>query len=212
MCRVRSFDYFEGRKVSRVSGRRIDNRHIPHARSRGGIKRHQARVCGNHIQSPITQGEPPVVSAATERVNGHLVCVTPAFHSGCRIKGNHVVVRRGEIHRSVGNKGIGWKRPEHTGLINPLRHQALHIVGRDLLKPAIALIGIAMPIGQPVVMVGVGVEQTCPFNRSDRSASKADDSNDRKPQESSEWYVWLLSLVHMASTYRKTETVPNPLR
>ena len=115
--------------------------------------------------------------------------VTPAFHSGCRIKGNHVVVRRGEIHRSVGNKGIGWKCTQHPSLIDPFRHQSLHVVGRDLLKPAVALIGIAMPIGQPVVMVGVSVEQTCLLDRSGRSASKAGDSNDRKPQESSEWYA-----------------------
>ena len=71
-----------------------------------------------------------------------------------------MIVRGGEVHDPVGNDWAGWEGPEYAGLVDPLWDQSLHVVWINLIKPAIALVGIAVAIGEPVMMVFVRVKKS----------------------------------------------------
>ena len=72
-----------------------------------------------------------------------------------------MVARGGQVHDPVGNEWAGREGAKHARLVYPLGHQASDVCRINLAQAAIALVGIAVPIGQPVVVVVVGAKQAC---------------------------------------------------
>ena len=123
-----------------------------------GIECHQVAVELRDIEQAIRHRHTATLRAAAQLGVAKVGCVRPKLLSCRCIVGQHVIIRRGDVHDAVDYDRTVFEAAHHAGLDDRHRLQLADIVGGDLVQRREALIVVSAAIEDPVVEILVSAE------------------------------------------------------
>ena len=149
------------------------------------------RVQSAHEHGVALNGDAAVVASATiDHVVRELMLVTPVRSSRAGVDRDHGAWRFSDEHNAVDDQGGRLGEVEHLKLANPGNLETGDVLAIDLVKTAVTL-GIVVPgVHEPVVGLGLGVDETFRGDRAERrhdrgvgSWLRVDDRGERAQSE-----------------------------
>ena len=139
--------------------------------------------------------------------------VPPPLASRARIERDDVIEGERHVHHTVGQDRGGLEGRGHPALVNPARHEPLHVRRVDAGEGGEALVAVVAAVGEPARWLRRRGEQACVVNVR-RQRDRAHQQSEHPGQDPPDHVPLLLDadLLRGSSRYRQPDRLGTPSR